>query len=211
MANYLDIDDVGALGVWDAKAVAAYRQALIDANRMGMNVAALLYDSALSANPDLGRGRSGSGGEGGGGGGGWMIDENGQLVPAPPDEAEQFVAPAFEVQIPNIADVRRVVRASVVDKLGEGWSQEQVDEVANTIIWKTMAVQADAYRQEVEREKQLFETGTTDIKQITRVQAPSPETIAEEEAMRRDPGGYEATQIAEDYAPEFFSALQGYV
>lgn len=202
LAGYLDPDAGFALGRWDGPTRKAYQYLLEDANAAGITADMMLYRAAQSVP---------IGGEGGGRGrgGGFTIDpETGELVPIP---EEQFVAPAFEVQVPNRDDVRRVVRDASINKLGIALSEKEIDDIARIYGWKVMAVQADAYSQEVERMRQEFEfeqgrgpAPTT--KQITSVEAPSWETVAEEEFKRRDPGGYQATQLA-DYSEAFFEAI----
>jgi hypothetical protein len=208
LAGYLDIDDVGGLSIWNEEAVQAYQAALIDANRMGMDVGSLLMQSAIEGGGSDNMGGGGGGGSGGGGGGGWMIDENGNLVPVPD---QGFVPEPLELKLPNKDDLRRVFRSAIVDQLGEGWSSAQIEDLVNTYSWKFMAAQTDAYAQRVARDKQIFETGTSDIDQITETSVEDPTTFAENEARRLDPGGVQATDIAEDYAPEFFNALGGFV
>ena len=41
-------------------------------------------------------------------------------------------------------------------------------------------------------------------------QPPSPETFAETEAKRIDPGGFAATRLSQEFAPVFFESLGGY-
>jgi hypothetical protein len=212
IAGYLDANDGFRLGMWDGPTRTAYRYLLEDSNASGLDADTMLYRAAQGI--EIGGGGGGAGGGGGGRGrGGYMIDpETGELIPIP---QEQFIAPPMQVRTTNPDDLRRVFRSAVIDKLGVGWSQKEIDELVQAYNWKELQVQADAYRQEVARMEQEFnyELGgpKPTTKQITSVDVASPEAFIEEEARRRDPGGFQATQMAEDYAPAFFDALGGYV
>lgn len=209
IGGYLDPDDGFALGRWDGATRKAYQFLLEDANAAGVTADVALYRAAQSI-PIGGGGGGGEDGEGGGRGrgGGWTIDpETGELVQIP---EEQFVPEPLRLQLPNMDDLRAVFRSAIVDKLGVGMSQSQINEMANAYVAQVTKVQKDAYSQMVARDRELFETGTTDINQITEVDLPNPDIFVEEEARRRDPAGFQATQVAEDYAPAFFEALGGY-
>jgi hypothetical protein len=168
-------------GFWDPASQNAYQTALAGANSSGTDVQSYLTTYAEAV--ALGT----------------------QEARAP------FQAPALELRTTNKQDLHRVFRQAVTELLGVGWTDKQIAELVDAYGWQEIAVQTDAYSQMVERERQLYETGTSDIKQINQVSAPSPETFIENEARRRDPGGFQATQVAEDYAPAFFDALGGYV
>lgn len=206
LAGYLSLNNIGALGIWNDDAIKAYKTALLDANRMGMSINTLLHEAALQ-NPGMGGGGGGGSDGGGGGGGGWTIDENGNLVPQAP---EQFVPEPFTPSLPNPDDVRAVFRSASIDKLGQAMSTKDVEDMTRAYMWKVGMLQADAYQQMVARDEQLFNTGTTDIDQITTVQAPSAENWLSEELERTRPGEVNAAQVGEDYAPAFFQALGGF-
>lgn len=167
-------------GFWDTASEEAYQRALSESNLKGTDVQTLLTTYAEAA-------------------------AIGEQETRPP-----FVAPALELRTTNKADLNRVFRQAVTEMLGVGWTDKQIAELVDAYGWEEIRVQADAYQQMVARERQLYETGTSDIKQINQVSAPSPETFIEQEARRRDLGGFQATQVAEDYAPAFFDALGGY-
>lgn len=184
-------------GVWDEPTRKAWIKVLGYANSRGITDRMALIELASAP-------RS----EGGGtdGGGQWTVDENGNPVFV----EEGFQAPPLQLKLPNKQDVERVLRSSVIEKLGEGWDQQQIGDLADMYIAKVRGVQEDAYRQEIDRMEDEFYGREGASEPITTVEAPSLETFAEDELRRRDPGGFEATQVAEDYAPAFFAALGGY-
>lgn len=159
----------------DASTKSAFEELLGIANQMRTSWRQALNRLLNQMTPEMARSR------------GFRIDENGNLVPA----EEQFVPPALQLQLPNKKDVDALMRRTSVDLLGQGWDQRTIDAASNAFISEVKRLQTDAYNQMVERERQLFETGTTNINQITEIQAPSPETFAEEQVKQRDPMGYQ--------------------
>jgi hypothetical protein len=182
------------LGAWDETSRNAYKQLLGFANGSGVDVNTALRQYAEGITVG-----------GPGAGSGLRFDENGNII------GETFTAPPLEVQLPNRADVEKVLRTAVIDKLGEGWSQAEIAKLADTYLWqKVMAPQTDAYQQQVENLEDEFHGRAPRNKVITNVDVMDPETFVEGELRRRDPAGFQATEIAEDYAPAFFAALEGY-
>jgi hypothetical protein len=165
-------------GYWDPASEEAYQRALSEANSAGVEVQTLLT----------------------------TYGEANALGTAEPKEP--FVAPPLQIKQHNKDDLRSVFRKAVVELLGIGWSQEDVNDAVDSFVAKETEIQANAQRMMIERDRQLYETGQTDINQITEVDIPSPELFIEEETRRRDPAGYQATQLAEDFAPAFFAALE---
>jgi hypothetical protein len=202
IAGLLSPSEGFMLGVWDPTTVKAYRTLLEYANQAGLNADAALRRFAES--PGM---VGGSDGEGGGAGGQWGIDpETGEFVPI----EETFVAPPMEVRTHNKDDLRRVFRAAVINMLGEGWTEAQINELVDAYNWKEIGLQAEAYRDEVAQMELEFQGKPRTSNVISQVDAPSPESFIEEEARESDPQGFAATQIAEDFAPAFFEALGGY-
>jgi hypothetical protein len=196
VAGYIGADDSFLLGVWDTPTRKAYSRLLEDAN------AACITDEAMLTRAAQGMPIGGGGSGGQGGGGGTHIDpRTGEVV------EDQYMPPPLALQVPNFEDSRKVIRSAVIDKLGQGWSQQQIDDLARDYQWRVMQSQTDAYRQETQRGREIFEAGRSDLNQITTVAAPTAQTFAEEEAQRRDPGGYQAAMIANDFAPAFFEAV----
>lgn len=193
-------------GVWDEATRKAWAEVLGYANSRGITDQMALQELA-TAPPSGGGGGGGSAGGSGGGGGEWTVDENGNPVQVQP----QFVPPPLQIRLPSREDVGRVLRHSVIDLLGMGWSQAEIDELTDLYMSKVREPQEAAYAQEVDRMEDEFYGRPGQSEPITTVEAPSLETFAEDELRRRDPAGFGATQVAEDFAPAFFSALGGYV
>lgn len=165
-------------GFWDPESEEAYRQALREANATGVDIETLLTTYADAA------------------------------AMAEQQAKGPFVAPPLQFRVHNEKDVQSAFRKAIVEHLGEGWTQEQINAAAASYRAHEIGVQRDAQMQMIARERQLYETGATDIEEITEVDAMSPDTFIEEEARRRDLAGYQANQIGRDYAPAFFAALE---
>ena len=190
-------------GVWDQDSRTAYKALLEEANAAGLTAEVMLTRRQQGMDVNVG----GGGGSGSGGGGGRQIvgfDEEGNPI------YSEFQAPPLELRLSNKDDLRRVFRTAVIDKIGEGWSQAQIDELVDAYNWQEIRVQQEAYQSEVDRMRAEFE-GAPSTEPIVNVAMESPETFLDEEVRRRDPAGVQATDIAEDYAPAFFQALGGYV
>jgi hypothetical protein len=167
-------------GFWDAASQEAYKTALHEANRSDTDIQTLLTTYQEAA-------------------------AVGELEAKGP-----FQAPALQIRQHNKDDLRSLFRDAAVKLTGMGWSHEDVERAVNAFVAEETRIQTDAQTQMIERDRQLYETGSTDINQITEVDIRSPELFIEDEARRRDPGGFRATQVAEDYAPAFFDALGGF-
>jgi len=171
-------------GFWDEESQDAYRQALHESNQKGTDVQTLLatYSEVAAAAEAEARG--------------------------------PFVAPALEIKTHNPKDLDAVFRKSVIELLGEGWSQADIERARNAYIAEETRIQTDAQMQQIERLRQEYEYKgggpAPTIDKTTEVVIRDPNLYIEDEAKRRDPAGYQATQIAEDFAPAFFQALQGY-
>jgi hypothetical protein len=164
-------------GFWDRASEEAYQRSLAEANAAGVDVQQLLTTYGEAA-------------------------ALAEAKAKPP-----FVADPLVYQVHNEKDVQAAFRKAIVEHLGEGWSQAQINAAAAAYREQEIQVQRDAQMQMIERNRQLYETGKTNITEITEVGIPSPELFIEEETRRRDPTGYQATQLAEDFAPAFFEAL----
>ena len=211
IAGYLDVDDEIAFGRWDETTADAYASLLAEANAAGLTADQMLQEAARSVrvNQD---GGGGSGGGGGGGGRGVRIDpETGELVMM----TDTFIPPPLEIRTANKADIERVFRSAVIDRMGVGLPASEISAMADAYIWKQVELQKQAYDQEVERLRQEFDYeggGPAPTQQaITTIEAPSPETFIEDEMIRRDPEGYKAGRIVEDMIPTFMQAIQGWV
>lgn len=167
-------------GRWDRASAHAFEQAMVRANAEGVDVEALLLNYADAR------------------------------AMAEQEAKGPFVPSALELTTTNPKDLERLFRDVSAELLGVGWSAPEVQELVQAYNWHEVQVQRDAQERMIERERQLWETGETDIEEITKVSPMSPQTFAETEARKRDLGGFQATQIAEDYAPAFFEALGGF-
>jgi hypothetical protein len=204
------------LGAWDASTTAAYKRLLEYANAVGMDADTALYHYARNRVGTAEIGGGGGGGEDGGGGGGGgggrgggfrFNPETGQFE----EVVDQgFVPPPLTIRTTNKDDLRRVFRAAVINSLGQGWSQAEINELVDAYNWMEIKRDRDTWEQETAIGRADFMgERTTGGEVVTETAVPDPETFIEEEARRRDPMGFKATQIAEDYAPAFFQALRG--
>jgi hypothetical protein len=195
-------------GVWDDQSAKAYAKVLGYANASGTTAQMAL--SRMVNNPQLsmagGGGGSGSGSGGGAGGGVVGFDENGNPIYG------GYVAPPLTLKTTNKDDLRKVMRSAVIDKMGQGWTQQQINELVDAYNWKEIQVQKDAYDQQVALERTAFEQGAGAVSGQTSVttDVPSPETFVENELMRRDPTGYQAGQVVNEAIPTFMSLLDGW-
>ncbi len=194
-------------GVWDKPSQDAYAALLSESNVAGVTWDAQLRNraSTFEFNGSNGTGsdsRSGSGG----GGGHWEFDENGEPVFVP----EQYQPPPLQLRTTNKDDLRRVFRSSVIEKMGQGWSQSQIDELVDAYNWQELKVQGDAYQQQVDAERRAFETGSTAGPPLTEVSMASPEAFAEAELRRRDPTGLAVGNAVTDVIPQFASLMRGW-
>jgi len=128
-----------------------------------------------------------------------------------------YTPPPLELKTTNKKDLARVFSKSVRELLGEGWSQAQINQAVEAYNQVEISAQKDAYNAQIARDKAEWyggapATGTIEPgKAMSSVSIESPETFLEDLAKEKDPGGFQATQVAEDYAPAFFEALGGYV
>ncbi len=202
------LKDDPAWSVWDPASQSAWRNVLEYANARGISDRAALMEMAQAGNA-AGMGGPGGGGGGGGGAGGeagggrWTLDENGNPVFV----EDTFVAPPLEVRVPDKKTVERAFRTASIELLGGSLSAAEISEMADMYMWKVMQPQADAYRGQVANLEAEFYGRPPPNPVVTEVEAMSPEAFAEEEIKRRDPAGFDAATIAEDYAPAFFQTL----
>jgi len=175
-------------GVWDPKTEKGYRRLLEIANVWGMSDQAALNQMLAEAEgavvEDFGGNiqRRSTSSEGEGGGGRGFRVENGEFVEEGP---EAFVPPPLELQLPNPDDIGRVVRKASIDMMGQAMDQGSVNAMTSAYIAEVTRLQREAYNRMVERERQIWETGASDIQEITTVQAPSAEGFAERELENR--------------------------
>jgi hypothetical protein len=167
-------------GHWDEESQSAYRQLLREANTKGLDYETLLRQYSEAA----------------------TLGTEEQAVFTPPE--------ALPLELPSDEDLRHVVRGVSIEKLGIAWRPEDTEQFVQQ--YKAMAqgrAQA-AYEAEVERQRAAFDRGEPVSNVAIEMDIPTAEVWADEEARRRDPGGYQATQINEDYMPAFLAALGGF-
>jgi hypothetical protein len=99
----------------------------------------------------------------------------------------------------------------VVDRLGQGWSGEEIEGFIDRYYAHAQGQAQGVYEAEVERQRPAFETGQPVSNVNVELDIASPEASLDEELRREQPDAYGAGQIANDFAPEFFAALGGYV
>lgn len=201
LAGYLEMDIYVAPGAWDKPTMAAYKQLLAEANYAGLTASAMLRDRAMSA--AIGQGPEGSGP------GHWEFDPTtGTNVWV----EDPFAAPPLQLRTTSKDDLRAVFRASVRDRLGQGWSDGEIDELVDAYNWQEIRLQTEAYNSEVNRMRAEWAGDIESAGEpIVSVDMASPEAFVEEEMRRRDPAGVAAGDIANEYAPAFFEALGGFV
>lgn len=195
-------------GVWDEPSRNAYKQLLGEANAAGLSAEQMIQQ--YSQGVSMGGSGGGPGGEGGGGGGGgrWEFDENGEPIWV----EEQYVPPPLEIKTTNPEDLKRAFRTAIIDTMGEGWNQAQIDEMVNAYNWMEVKVQKDAYDQQVGLERAEFmgertEGGET----ISSVSIESPDTFLENELREKDPVGFQTGEAVNEVIPNFFDMMGGWV
>lgn len=189
-------------GVWDSRSAKAYAEVLSFANASGMTEQMALQRMVNSPELSLG------GGSGSRGGGRQIIgfDENGDPV------YSEYVAPPLELKTTNRDDLMRAIRSGIIDRMGVGWSQQQVGELADLYIQKEIEAQRSVYDQKVALERTAFEQGEGAVSGRTIVEpsVPDPETFLENELKRRDLPGFQAGNLANDVMPMFEEAIRGW-
>jgi hypothetical protein len=186
-------------GIWDEDSQDAYRSLLGEANAAGLSAMAMLQNRASTVD------MPGAGSENGRGH--WEMDESGNAVWVD----DPYVAPPLELRTTNKADLANVFRAAVIDKMGEGWSQQQINELVDAYNWQEIKVQTDAYNAQVALERADWEgTRGTGGETITTEQAPSPEAFLDEQLRAQDPEGYQAGQLINETIPQFMSMMGGW-
>jgi hypothetical protein len=180
------------LGTWDMVSITAYEQLLGLANVNGIP-ANMMLDRLIAGSAE---------------GSGLAIDpRTGEVI----EGGGGFVPPeALPVRLPSRDDMRAVTRAAVIDALGQGWSQDQIDGFVDNYYAYAQSQAQTAYNQEVERQRAAFESGQPTTNVNVELDMTSPEVALDETLRRDEPNAYAAGQIANEFAPAFFQALGGY-
>lgn len=188
-------------GIWDVNSSDAYKDVLSVANRQGITDRMALQQMSAAGL------ESGAAGGAGGGEGGGIIgyDAEGNPIYAP------FQAPAPPpLRTTNKKDLAGIFRRAVIDIKGEGWSQEQINELVDAYNWKEIAVQTDLYQDQIAQMKKEYEGGDVTKDFIMEGSVPSPEQFLEDEMMRRDPAGTQAGKIVNQWIPQFMEMMNGW-
>lgn len=160
-------------GYWDTPTMSAYRELLGMANASGVTDADQLLSRMLSQVQEMG------------GTGLFTVDENGNVVLAREEGATR--APLV-TRTTDPAALKQVFRRSVIELLGEGWDENQLDQMVS------------AYNSlEVQRQKEAYDMELTGG---SIVDIPSPEMFAEQQITEKDPAGaqaYESLGFARDF------------
>lgn len=160
-------------GYWDTPTMSAYRELLGMANASGVTDADQLLSRMLSQVQDMG------------GTGLFTVDENGNVVLA---RDEGPTRAPLVTRTTDPAALKSVFRRSVIELLGEGWDENQIDQMVS------------AYNSlEVQRQKEAYDMELTGG---SLVDIPSPEAFAEQQVQEQDPEGkqaYESLGFARDF------------
>lgn len=160
---------------WDNATRNAYKELLALANAQGSTANNALMDMLRSAEGQYGADGTGPGGQR------YKVDEFGNVVPVGGEE----VAPLI-TRTTDPAALRRTFRKAVIDMLGEGWSQEEIDKMVAAYNQVEIQKQTEAYNLE-----QSGQAGTfTDM--------PSPEEFVASQVEAKDPEGVQEQGIIDN-------------
>lgn len=161
--------------VFDPATMDAYKELLALSNAKGSNADQTLQEMLSSATDDDDMN------------GQWTVDENGNVIRAAGSSGPTRAPLTIRTSDP--ASLRRAFRRAVIDTLGEGWTQEQINQMVGAYNQIETQKQQQAYN--------MAETGGT-ISDI-----PSPEDFIATEIEKRDPAGvqeHEALGFVSDFA-----------
>lgn len=162
--------------VWDNATRNAYKSLLALANAQGTDA-----NTALMELLDSAQGEEGKSGK-------YTVDEFGNVVPAGGTQGP----PPLVTRTTDPASLRRTFRKAVIEMLGEGWSQEEIDKMVAAYNNVEIQRQTQAYNMDVNE---------TAGNLIT---IPSPEDFIASEVEKRDPIGVQ-TNEALDFTGEFMN------
>lgn len=146
------------LGYYDETTRKAYRRLLEMANRAGIDADQLLNEMNGMASTT--------------GGGTWGVDEFGNIVRTDGPGSE---LPPLVTRTTDPSVLRQVFRRSVIELLGEGWDQTQIDGMV-----------AAYNKMEQDRQQQAYDQQLTGG---SYVDIPSPEGWIEAQVQEKDPAG----------------------
>lgn len=158
-----------SMGVWDDASVDGYYRLLAYANRGGMTWMAALNKIKAS------------------GAGFFEVDEQGNLVPVGEEAADQIPTRTTPPE-----ELRQTFRRAVIDTLGQGWSEDQINSMVSA--YNSM---------EIERQREAISAEGTSRNVVG---VPSPEAFIVEQATQTDPGRAQAEQGL-DYMNQFMALV----
>lgn len=163
--------------VWDQTTRNAYSQLLGLANAQGIDANMALQQLLSSSDGTVD------------GTGQWTVDEFGNVVPAGQGEGP----PPLVTRTTDPAALRQTFRKAVIDILGEGWSQDEINKMVA------------AYNNvEIQRQTQAYNAtyGIGGQEGGNVMDIPSPEAFIEAEVLKKDPVGAQTAE-ALDFTQEF--------
>lgn len=160
---------------WDNTTRNAYKELLGLANAQGLSVEQTLNELLATSS---GQGESGGGGQ-------FTVDANGNVVPVGGSEV-----PPLVTRKSDPAALRSTFRRAVIEMLGEGWSQADIDKMVAAYNQVEVAKQTEAYNMELSGQAGSI----TDM--------PTPEEFVQQEVLKKDPVGVQ-TEEALGFTQEF--------
>jgi len=173
---------------WDTATRNAYRQLLGIANATGVSADQALSELLDTSGGDVeGQGR-------------WTVDEFGNVVRAGEGEAP----PPLVTRTTDPAALRQTFRRAIIELLGEGWSQEQINNMVKAYNQMEIARQTEEYNlmYGLENEKPNAAGGLAHSGGGSVMSVPSPEEFIEQQVLTKDPAQaqvHDALGFTEDF------------
>lgn len=162
--------------VWDTSTRNAYKGLLGLANSMGLDADRTLQELLNTAGDEEGVR--------------YTVDENGNVVPTTAGE----VVPPLVTKTTDPTALRSVFRKAVIESLGEGWSQEEINKMVAAYNNVEILHQTKAYNMDVAGEGGNINT------------IPDPGSFAENYIAEKDPMGAQ-TQEGLGFVNEFMDLI----
>lgn len=162
--------------VWDGPTRNAYKALLALANAQGINANTAL-EQMMSQARDQENVR-------------YTVDENGNIVPVGSGEE----VPPLIMRTTDPKMLRQTFRRAVIDTLGEGWSEAEINKMVEAYNNVERMRQTQAYNMELAGEGGEI------------VDIPSPEAFVQSEILRQDPVGAQ-TEEALGFVGEFMNNI----
>lgn len=157
---------------WDQSTRNAYKELLALANAQGIDANRALGELLRTSSAEKG--------------GQYKVDEFGNIVPVGQEQGP----PPLVTRTTDPAQLRTTFRKAVIETLGEGWSQEEINKMVAAYNQVEIQRQTQAYNMDI--------NGTAgNVQEI-----PSPEAFIEEQITKKDPVGVQ-TNDALDFTQDF--------